>query len=45
MENDITPERMANAIQQDIRFNGTNILVEGEKDIKLNAKQIPSELL
>ncbi|MDO6636031.1 DUF4435 domain-containing protein [Pseudoalteromonas carrageenovora] len=44
MQNSITPVRIANAIQQDSAFNGTNILVEGENDIKLYRKLTCKEL-
>lgn len=35
MEEDITPERTANAIMQDTSFSGVNLIVEGKKDLKL----------
>lgn len=38
MQSSITPVRIANAIQQDSNFDGINVLVEGEKDIKLYRK-------
>ncbi|OAZ98391.1 DUF4435 domain-containing protein [Halomonas sp. G11] len=38
MEDSITPARIANSILQDSNFTGVNILVEGEKDIKLYRK-------
>lgn len=38
MQNSMSPNRIANAIEQDISFTGTNILVEGETDIKLYRK-------
>ena len=44
MQNSITPVRIANAIQQDSGFDGTNILVEGENDIKLYRKLTCKEL-
>lgn len=38
MEQDITPERIANAIMQDKDFNGFYLIVEGPKDFKLYNK-------
>lgn len=40
MEAHITPERTANAIMQDSRFNGYYLIVEGKKDVKLYGKFI-----
>lgn len=44
MHSSITPARIANAIQQDNSFYGINILVEGEKDIRLYRKLTCKEL-
>ncbi|HDX8364186.1 TPA: DUF4435 domain-containing protein [Aeromonas veronii] len=38
MEDDITPARIANSILQETDFQGFNLLVEGETDIKLYKK-------
>ena len=38
MQNSITPARIANSILQDSDFEGFNILVEGETDVKLYQK-------
>jgi hypothetical protein len=38
MINDITPDRIANAIMQDNTFEGLYVLVEGNKDFKLFSK-------
>lgn len=43
MEAYITPERTANAIMQDIDFNGFYLVVEGKKDLKLFGKFINHE--
>lgn len=38
MEQNITADRIANAIMQDTRFKGTHVLVEGVKDLKVYTK-------
>ena len=45
MEAYITPERTANAIMQDSRFNGYYLIVEGKKDVKLYGKFINEETI
>lgn len=43
MEEFITPERIANAIMQDNRFEGYYLIVEGNKDVKLYSKFIKKD--
>ncbi|GAA5013730.1 hypothetical protein GCM10025794_02100 [Massilia kyonggiensis] len=43
MEEYITADRIANAICQDITFNGCSVLVEGKKDIKLYSRFFDKE--
>lgn len=45
MESSITPERIVNSIRMDKSFNGVNLIVEGENDVKIYKMIMKAEVV